>query len=136
MRKYSATNKLQRRSVSRTRDYKSRPFWLPASNFYILAAAAAIAFFFFLWWILHEGGEEIPYVPAGIGASIVLGGPIEVQRIDGCAVAQQVDALIGRVLDRHFDARDVREVVSSGQQPGCTISSSQSSDSYGVAPMR
>ena len=70
--KNSATYKLQNRRVNRNGNYKSRPFWLPASNFYILAAASAIAFFFFLWWILHEGGEEMPYVPAGIGACSVL----------------------------------------------------------------
>lgn len=81
MRKYSASNKLQGKSFSRSRNYKARPFWLPASNFYILAAAAAIAFFFFIWWILHEGGEEIPYIPAGIGASVVLGSAVFVREV-------------------------------------------------------
>lgn len=50
-----------------------RPFWLPASNYYVLAAAAAIAVFFLVWGILHEGGDEMPFVPAGITASVVLG---------------------------------------------------------------
>ena len=73
LRKNSALLKLQRNTAIRKGNYQPRPFWLPASNFYILAAAAAIAFFFFVWWILHEGGEEIPYIPAGIGASVLLG---------------------------------------------------------------
>ncbi|MEO6590568.1 MAG: hypothetical protein ABIP06_14830 [Pyrinomonadaceae bacterium] len=81
MRKNSATYKLQRNSVAGKGNYRPRPFWLPASNFYILAAAAAIAFFFFAWWILHEGGEEIPYVPAGIGGSFILGGAVFLREV-------------------------------------------------------
>jgi hypothetical protein len=49
-----------------------RPFWLPASNYYILAAAAAIAVFFLIWGVLHDGGEETPFIPAGIAASMIL----------------------------------------------------------------
>jgi len=49
-----------------------RPFWLPASNYYILSAAVAIAFFFLVWGILHEETDDISYIPAGIGASLVL----------------------------------------------------------------
>jgi hypothetical protein len=49
-----------------------RPFWLPASNYYILAVAVAIAFFFLVWGILHEGDDQSPWIPAGIGASAVL----------------------------------------------------------------
>lgn len=81
LRKNSATYKLQGNPVARKGNYKPRPFWLPASNFYILAAAAAIAFFFFAWWILHEGEEDIPYVPAGIGASIVLGSAVFLREV-------------------------------------------------------
>ncbi len=81
MRKHTALKKQPGKSFSRSRSYNSRPFWLPASGFYILAAAAAIAFFFFLWWILHEGGEEVPYIPAGIGASIVLGSAVFLREV-------------------------------------------------------
>jgi hypothetical protein len=58
-----------RREISRHR----RPFWLPASNYYILTASVAIAFFFLVWGILNDGREETPWIPAGIGAAIVLG---------------------------------------------------------------
>src|SRR5687767_10656609 len=58
-----------RREISRHR----RPFWLPASNYYILAASFAIAFFFLVWGILNDGHEETPWIPAGVGAAIVLG---------------------------------------------------------------
>lgn len=57
-----------------------RPFWLPASNYYVLAAAAALAFFFLAWGILHEG-DETPWVTAGIGASIVLAGAVVLREV-------------------------------------------------------
>jgi hypothetical protein len=49
-----------------------RPFWLPASNYYILTASVALAFFFLVWGILNEGQEETPWIPAGVGAAAVL----------------------------------------------------------------
>jgi hypothetical protein len=49
-----------------------RPFWLPASNYYVLAFAFSIAFFFLVWGILHDGGEEMPWATAGVSASIIL----------------------------------------------------------------
>lgn len=38
----------------------------------IAALAAAIALFFALWWMLVVGGDEAPWVPAGLAASVVL----------------------------------------------------------------
>lgn len=102
MRRNTATNKLQRKSVRRSRNYKSRPFWLPASNFYILAAATAIAFFFFIWWILHEGGEEIPYIPAGIGASIILGGAVFLREVI-LRRARQRFLMTQKILDHNLN---------------------------------
>ena len=57
-----------------------RPFWLPASNYYILAAAVAIASFFLVWGILHDG-DDAPWVPAGIGASLILIGAVFLREI-------------------------------------------------------
>jgi len=63
-------------------NYKSsRPFWLPASSYYILAAAITLAFFFFVWGILQEGGEESPWLVSGIGASVILGGAVYLREI-------------------------------------------------------
>jgi hypothetical protein len=53
-----------------------RPFWLPASNYYVLAAAFSLAFFFLVWGILRDEGEETPWITAGVGASIILGGAV------------------------------------------------------------
>ena len=55
---------------------RRRPFWLPASNYYVMAAAVSIAFFFLVWGILHDEGDETPWVTSGVGASIILGGAV------------------------------------------------------------
>ena len=59
----------------------NRPFWLPASNYYILAVAASTAFFFLVWGILHDGEEDMPWIPAGIGSSIVLGSAVFLREV-------------------------------------------------------
>jgi hypothetical protein len=54
-----------RRRASRAR--------MPSSVGYLLAAfVAAIALFFGLWWTLVSGGDEAPWIPAGLAASVVL----------------------------------------------------------------
>src|SRR5687768_15287321 len=58
-----------------------RPFWLPASNYYVLAVAISAAFFFLVWGILHDGGEETPWITAGISASILLCGAVILREI-------------------------------------------------------
>lgn len=58
-----------------------RPFWLPASNYYILAAAISIAFFFLVWGVLHEGDEQMPWIPAGMGSSMILIGAVFLREI-------------------------------------------------------
>lgn len=59
----------------------NRPFWLPATNYYILAAAASTAFFFLVWGILHDGEEDMPWIPAGIGSIIVLGSAVFLREV-------------------------------------------------------
>ena len=49
-----------------------RPFWLPASNYYVLSIAVAVAFFFLVWGVLHDGTADAPWIPAGISASLLL----------------------------------------------------------------
>jgi hypothetical protein len=46
---------------------------MPSSAGYLLAAfVAAIALFFGLWWTLVSGGDEAPWIPAGLAAAVVL----------------------------------------------------------------
>jgi tetratricopeptide (TPR) repeat protein len=72
---------LSSKKTGQTVAKKNRPFWLPASNYYILAVAASIAFFFLVWGILHEGDEEMPWIPAGFGASVVLGSAVFLREV-------------------------------------------------------
>src|SRR5687767_7750834 len=58
-----------------------RPFWLPASNYYVLAVAVVIGVFFLLWGILNDGREETPWIGAGLGAAIVLALAVVVREI-------------------------------------------------------
>ena len=46
---------------------------MPSSAGYLLGAfVAALALFFGLWWMLVSGGDEAPWIPAGLAASVVL----------------------------------------------------------------
>lgn len=84
-----------------------RPFWLPASNFYILAIAVVFGVFFLVWGILQDGGEPTPWIPAGIVASGVLIGAVFLREVF-LRSARNRFLLIQRKLDRNlhgaFDA--------------------------------
>lgn len=73
VRKRSSSDVRRRRS--------SRPFWLPATGYYVLSIAIAGIAFFLIWGILLEGGEEAPWVTAGIAASLVLMAAVLVREI-------------------------------------------------------
>ncbi|HQZ97706.1 MAG TPA: hypothetical protein PLP21_15395 [Pyrinomonadaceae bacterium] len=60
---------------------KRRPFWLPASNYYVLSVAISIAFFFVVWGILHDGGEETPWITAGISSCILVCGAVILREV-------------------------------------------------------
>src|SRR5690349_15877382 len=67
----SAAWKTMRRSPAERKSFRS-PFWLAASNFYILAAAFTIAVFFLSWGVLNDVNEEGSFIPAGVISSVVL----------------------------------------------------------------
>jgi tetratricopeptide (TPR) repeat protein len=55
---------------SRRRASRAR---MPSSAGYLAGAfVAALALFFGLWWMLISGGDEAPWIPAGLAASVVL----------------------------------------------------------------
>lgn len=58
-----------------------RPFWLPASNYYILAAAFTIALFFVIWGILQDSGEQTPFIPAGIASGVILAAAVMLREV-------------------------------------------------------
>src|SRR6185295_5847744 len=46
---------------------------MPSSAGYLISAiVVALGLFFGLWWILVSGGDEAPWLPAGLAASVVL----------------------------------------------------------------
>jgi hypothetical protein len=46
---------------------------MPSSTGYMLIAIVlALGLFFLLWWMLVSGGDEAPWLPAGLAASVVL----------------------------------------------------------------
>ncbi|MCU1263732.1 MAG: hypothetical protein JWM21_50 [Acidobacteria bacterium] len=61
----SASGESARRKAQRAR--------MPSSAGYLIVAVTiAIVLFFALWWVLVSGGDEAPWVPAGLAASVVL----------------------------------------------------------------
>jgi hypothetical protein len=49
-----------------------RPFWLPASNYYVLASGTVLGVFFLAWGVLQDSGEPSPWIVAGVLGSSVL----------------------------------------------------------------
>jgi hypothetical protein len=46
---------------------------MPSSvGYFVSAIVIAVAVFFGLWWILVSGGDDAPWLPAGLAASVVL----------------------------------------------------------------
>jgi len=59
----------------------SGPFWLPAISYYVLAGSVSGIVFFVIWGIFLEGGEEAPWVTAGIAASVLMAVAVVVREV-------------------------------------------------------
>jgi hypothetical protein len=46
-----------------------RPFWIPASSYYVLAFSLSSIVFFVVWGVMHGQQHEMPWIAAGIAAS-------------------------------------------------------------------
>lgn len=55
---------------------RRRPFWYSAINYYLLTFAVCLFLFFLSWGLLHDAGEEMPWIMSAIGSSLVLGGAV------------------------------------------------------------
>lgn len=58
-----------------------RPFWLPASNYYVLAVAVSAGTFFLVWGVLQDGHDEAPWIAAGMIASGTLIGAVLMREV-------------------------------------------------------
>lgn len=88
---------------------RRQPFWLPASNYYVMAVAVCAAFFFLLWGILHDTGDEAPWVTAGISSSMLLCGAVILREV----ILRRAQSRLLRQR-REFDARYVNPPPRSG----------------------
>jgi tetratricopeptide (TPR) repeat protein len=99
-----------------------------ASGYILVSGAAAAALFFTLWWMLHSGGDETPWVPAGLAASVVM----------LVAVAAR-EVVMRRAWTRYVLEHDRREQIKSeaSQRSGSIGSNSNARsravDSYSAA---
>lgn len=99
---------------------------MPSSSGYMLAAgAAAGALFFLLWFMLHNNGDEAPWVPAGLAASVVM----------LVAVAAR-EVVMRRAWARYLLDYDRRDQVGEVQTRASGASSgvrTRSSDTYSAS---
>lgn len=94
---------------------------MPSASGYMLASGAtAAALFFILWWMLNSSGDEAPWVPAGLAASVVL----------LVAVAAH-EVVMRRAWARYILEKDRREQSASEQQKQSGSNGrNRSTDSY------
>lgn len=76
MRTHTRASKNHARAVSASlaasKRASARPR-MPSTFGYMMAAGVtAAALFFILWWMLHGSGDESPWLPAGLAASVVM----------------------------------------------------------------
>jgi tetratricopeptide (TPR) repeat protein len=102
----SSNARRSRVSASRGR----RPRLPSASGFMAAAAAASAALFFILWWLLQ--GEESPWVPAGLAASVVM-----------LVAASARELVVRRAFARHLLEQDKHQERrhDSGHSPSRSV---------------
>ncbi len=93
-----------------------RPFWVPASTYYMMALALTAALFFILWGILNDSLVEAPHITAGISASIFLFGAVVLREI---VLRRAGNRLIQD--QRRFEHSFVSPSVHSGDSRKLTI---------------
>jgi len=89
-------------------DLHSRPARgrMPSSTGYLVAAIVlAVGLFFGLWWILVSGGDEAPWLPAGLAASVVL-----------LVALSAREVIMRRAWTRYLLENGIREKPSSRQR--------------------
>lgn len=117
MRTHARSTRQHGRSVSATRSAANRAARprLPSTYGYMIAAGlTAASLFFVLWWMLHGSGDEAPWFPAGLAASVVM---------LVAAAARQV--VMRRAWTRYIleqDRRDPALKVSGKHKTGATTS--------------
>lgn len=99
---------------------RGRPFWLPASNYYVLSVAISAAGFFLLWELLQDSVEETPWVTAGISASILMCGAVVLREVI-LRRAKNRFLRRQRVLENQVRAADLRAQINDPRSGKLTI---------------
>lgn len=58
-----------------------RPFWIPASSYYVLAFSVSATIFFVVWGVLHGHQHEMPWIVAGVAASGAILGSVIIREV-------------------------------------------------------
>src|ERR1044072_8253842 len=81
---------------------------MPSSvGYFVSAIAIALGLFFGLWWILVSGGDEAPWLPAGLAASVVL-----------LVALSAREVVMRRAWTRYLLENGIRENPSRSRQSG------------------
>ncbi|HYO90855.1 MAG TPA: hypothetical protein VEQ40_04435, partial [Pyrinomonadaceae bacterium] len=129
MRTHARSSKHRARPVSPSLSSSKRPSVRPrmpsAYGYMIASGATAIALFLVLWWMLHTSGDEVPWLAAGLAASVVM---------LVAAAARQV--VMRRAWTRYILEQDRREpsLKQSGtHKTGAANASSSKTDAHYAA---
>jgi hypothetical protein len=103
---------------------------MPSTYGYMIASGlTAVALFLVLWWMLHTSGDEVPWLAAGLAASVVM---------LVAAAARQV--VMRRAWTRYILEQDRRDPSlkpsSKHKTSGATVSSSSSKTDVHSAALR
>ena len=106
-------------SVSASHRSTARARMPSASGYMLASGSTAAALFFILWWMLNSSGDEAPWVPAGLAASVVM----------LVAIAAR-EVVMRRAWARYILERDRREPSVNESQKQSGSSRSRSVDIY------
>lgn len=97
---------------------------MPSAFGYMFAmGAVALALFFTLWWMLHGSGDDAPWVPAGLAASVVMLVAIAARGV-----------VMRRAWTRYILEKDRREqTTSEASQRDLNSSGSRTLDTHSAA---
>lgn len=99
---------------------------MPSSVGYLISAILiAVGVFFGLWWILVSGGDEAPWLPAGLAASVVL-----------LVALSAREVLMRRAWTRYLLENGIRERTSSRSREGSRSQKKGFSSSLHSAALR
>lgn len=88
------------------------PFWIPASNFYLVALVVAVAVFLLLLSILHDGVDDLPWIMAVVGLVLTLGVAVFVREVvlrnarQRFISAKRLDKSVRHIAKRKENRRD------------------------------